>query len=154
MATLARQGKYKEPRLVKQIDSIDGTKKVFYEEPVYQVITKETANSVNEMLAGVIDRNTGWQQWLPGLSGAGKTGTAQNGKKYELPSGEQKEKTHGWFAGFAPRENPTIAVAVIVEESHEEQNSIHGGEDAAPIFRKIVKGILEVEGTYKGDDTD
>jgi cell division protein FtsI/penicillin-binding protein 2 len=57
---------------------------------------------------------------------AGKTGTAQN------PHG----KEHSWFAGFAPSDNPRIAVAALVE------NAGHGSEFAAPVCYEIVKEFL------------
>ena len=57
---------------------------------------------------------------------AGKTGTAQN------PHGED----HAWFVGFAPLDNPRIAVAVLVEHGG------HGGVTAAPIAGKIIEAYL------------
>jgi penicillin-binding protein 2 len=60
---------------------------------------------------------------------AGKTGTAQN------PHG----KEHAWFAGWAPYENPQIAVCALVE------NAGHGSVYAAPICLKIAKGFLYPE---------
>jgi penicillin-binding protein 2 len=54
---------------------------------------------------------------------AGKTGTAESGQ----------EEPHAWFAGYAPAENPEIAIAVIVENSGE------GSVFAAPLFRKVVE---------------
>lgn len=146
LATIARDGKYQGTRLVDGLVNSTGFKKVFYEEPSYLVMKPETAKIIQEMLSGVVERNLGWQNWLPNLSAAGKTGTAQNGKKYELPTGEQKEKTHAWFVGYAPQKNPRIAVSVLVEETLVEKNNPHGGKDAAPIFRKVVEGIFKLEG--------
>ena len=57
---------------------------------------------------------------------AGKTGTAETAR----------EEPHAWFAGYAPAEEPQIAVAVIVEHSGE------GSVMAAPIFRKVVESYL------------
>ena len=64
---------------------------------------------------------------LPNIEIAGKTGTSQN------PHGED----HALFIGFAPFDNPKIAVAVFVE------NVGYGGTYAAPIARKIIKTYLE-----------
>ena len=63
---------------------------------------------------------------IPGIDVAGKTGTAQN------PHG----KDHAWFIGFAPFENPSIAIAVVVE------NAGFGGAVAAPIARELIKFYL------------
>ncbi|RKY57991.1 MAG: hypothetical protein DRP95_06420, partial [Candidatus Latescibacterota bacterium] len=57
---------------------------------------------------------------------AGKTGTAQN------PRGEH----HAWFVAFAPYEDPTIALAVVVEHAG------HGGAVAAPIAGKVLSGYF------------
>ncbi len=59
---------------------------------------------------------------------AGKTGTAESGQA--LP--------HAWFAGFAPAQNPEIAIAVVV------QNSGEGSVYAAPLFRKVVEAYFQV----------
>ncbi len=64
---------------------------------------------------------------LPGLRTAGKTGTVQN------PHG----KEHGWFCGYAPAENPEIAVSLIIEHGEH-------GSDVAPIFRRLVEKWLEL----------
>ena len=65
----------------------------------------------------------------PGLNIAGKTGTAQN------PHG----KEHAQFIGFAPFENPKIAVAVLVE------NVGYGATYAAPIAQKVIKAYLRIK---------
>ena len=64
---------------------------------------------------------------IPGIEVAGKTGTAQN------PHG----KDHAWFIGFAPFENPRIAIAVIVE------NAGFGGTVAAPIAKQLIEFYLK-----------
>lgn len=64
---------------------------------------------------------------IPGINVAGKTGTAQN------PHG----KDHAWFIGFAPFENPKIAIAVIVE------NAGFGGAVAAPIAKQLIEFYLK-----------
>jgi penicillin-binding protein 2 len=64
---------------------------------------------------------------VPGVTVAGKTGTAQN------PHGK---KDHAWFVGFAPAENPKIAIAVLVE------NSGYGGVFAAPIASRCIEQYL------------
>ena len=70
---------------------------------------------------------------LPEIEICGKTGTAQN------PHG----KDHAWFVGFAPYENPKIAIAVLVE------NVGFGGTHAAPIAQKVIKAYLD---SFKGEN--
>jgi len=60
---------------------------------------------------------------------AGKTGTAQTGRP----------RPHGWFAGFAPYENPRIAFAVVIEDIPEDA---HGGDTAGPVGRELVEFIF------------
>jgi len=64
---------------------------------------------------------------VPGVEVAGKTGTAEFGP--QLSNG--KYETHGWFVGFAPYDNPQIAVVVFVQRGS-------GGEDASPAASKIL----------------
>lgn len=70
---------------------------------------------------------TGGRAAIPGIEVCGKTGTAQN------PHGED----HAWFVGYAPRHDPKIVAAVVVE------NSGHGSSVAAPIVRKMIETYLQ-----------
>jgi penicillin-binding protein 2 len=72
---------------------------------------------------------TGAAARVPGISIAGKTGTAQN------PHG----KDHAWFVGFAPFEDPQIAVCVLLE------NAGFGGSQAAPLAGKLIEKYLKGE---------
>jgi len=74
----------------------------------------------------VVESGTGTAARVPGLAVAGKTGTAQN------PHG----KDHALFVCYAPVESPTIAMAVVVE------NSGHGGTFAAPVAGKVLKELF------------
>lgn len=67
---------------------------------------------------------------VPGVFMAGKTGTAEFGRKDE-------RKRHAWMIAFAPFEQPRYAVAVLVDEG------VSGGETAAPIMRKIISGLFD-----------
>ena len=60
---------------------------------------------------------------------AGKTGTAEHAE----------EEPHSWFIGYAPADNPQIAIAVLVEEGGE------GSKTAAPIFRRVVETYFDIE---------
>jgi cell division protein FtsI/penicillin-binding protein 2 len=80
----------------------------------------------------VIEHGTARRAQIPGITWAGKTGSTEH-------SGPNK-KTHSWFVGYAPVDNPRIAIAVLVEESG------HGGEIAAPIAAAIVKRYMEEVG--------
>ena len=73
---------------------------------------------------------TGIEARIDGVVVAGKTGTAEN------PHGED----HAWFVGYAPAESPVIAVCAMVERGG------HGGSQAAPIVREVIKSHLAASG--------
>lgn len=66
----------------------------------------------------------------------GKTGTAQvfslRGQRYVEGEVAERLRDHSWFIGFAPAENPTIAVAVLVE------NGGFGSQSAGPVARHVI----------------
>jgi membrane peptidoglycan carboxypeptidase len=88
------------------------------------------------MISVVSSRSgTGSRASVPGVTVAGKTGTAQWFAK-------GVESTVGWFGGFAPAEGPNIAFAVAFEgEPHD--NSVHGGTHAAPLVGAVLKKWFE-----------
>ena len=90
------------------------------------------------MLQGVVLHGTGRKAILEGYSSAGKTGTAQ---KVDPATGAySKTKYVGSFAGFAPINNPQIAVVVILDSAV----GLHqGGQVSAPIFQRIMQQVLE-----------
>jgi peptidoglycan glycosyltransferase len=72
-----------------------------------QVVSQATAKSVTDMMVAAVSKGVSSNGRISGVKVAGKTGTAQNGKgePYTL-----------WFTGFAPAENPQVAVAVVVAD--------------------------------------
>ena len=89
------------------------------------------AASLTDMLVNVVENGTGSHAQINGVRVAGKTGTAQTGN--ERPS-------IAWFVAFAPAQNPTVAVAVMIEEAGVEE--ISGNALAAPIARDVIKAVL------------
>ena len=96
--------------------------------PLGQVIRPETARALTAMLVVAVSGPGAFAfaAKIPGVNVAGKTGSAEN------PSGAP----HGWFVGFAPAEAPTVAVAILLE------NSPRGGEDAAPLGGRVMQAAL------------
>jgi len=142
VATIANGGMVLKPYLVKQVKDKDG--RVIKE--IFPTIEKrleslpDTFSRIQKGLFGVVNekRGTGWRARLKQIKVAGKTGTAQVVRLKKGPKSEEDEeipyqhRDHAWFVGYAPYENPEIAVAVIVEHGG------HGGSAAAPIVRKII----------------
>ena len=97
-------------------------------------VSSETANQLTDMMVGVVEDGSGTSAQIPGVTVAGKTGTAQHGEG--LPP-------HVWFTGFAPAEDPKVAVAVVVESGGSVGTSeATGGAVAAPIARAVIEAVL------------
>ncbi|MGA8541465.1 MAG: penicillin-binding protein [Terriglobales bacterium] len=103
-----------------------------------RVISSLTAAEMRQMLQGVVLHGTGRKALLEGYSSAGKTGTAQ-----ELDPATRaysKTKYVASFAGFAPINDPQIAVVVILDSAV----GLHqGGQVSAPVFERIAQQVLE-----------
>jgi len=87
-----------------------------------------TAATVNELMVEVVRNGSGSRAAIPGVAVAGKTGTAEVAKGVE---------THAWFIGFAPADDPRVAVAVVLE------NAGTGGTIAAPAARSVMEAALQ-----------
>jgi cell division protein FtsI/penicillin-binding protein 2 len=92
-----------------------------------RVIPVSVAEDVRSMMEAVVTEGTGVSAAIPGVTVAGKTGTAEVGP--HRPS-------DAWFIAFAPAENPAVAVAVLVV------NGGVGGAVAAPIAREVMEAAL------------
>jgi penicillin-binding protein 2 len=101
----------------------------------------ETLEVVRRGMRGVtVPGGTGWRAGLPGVAVCGKTGTAQIVAKSRLAKDDSLAfQPHGWFVGFAPAEDPKIAVAILVEHAG------GGGKAAAPIARELFAQYLGVK---------
>lgn len=129
-AIIANGGKEITPHIVKETVSPLGVVKAG--EPSAgsnQVTSKDVADKIKGLMVEVVKNGTGTSAAIKGIEVAGKTGSAEN------PHG----KAHAWFIGFAPAQNPKIAVAVIVE------NGGSGGGVAAPIARSVMLQYLTDE---------
>lgn len=132
MAYLANKGWYITPHLV---DSIEGGDKFelldsFKRKHRALTIPDTLFNAVHNGMQGVMETGTGAAAKVPGITVCGKTGTVENYYK------GVKQKSHAFFAAFAPRENPQIAIAVICE------NAGFGSTSAAPIASLMIEQYL------------
>jgi peptidoglycan glycosyltransferase len=130
-AALGNNGVMMEPFLVQEIRS-SRNEVLWKRSPRVwrRVCSPEVAAQVKEAMVEVVNSGTGTAASLPGIQVAGKTGSAEN------PRG----RPHAWFVAFAPAENPSVAVSVIIENGGE------GGKVAAPIARKLIALALSEEG--------
>jgi len=96
-------------------------------------ISTSTAESLKSMMVKAVSSGVSSNARIPGVQVAGKTGTAQNGEgqPYTL-----------WFTGFAPADNPEVAVTVVIEDGGGMGQSGRGNTLAAPIAKKIMQAVL------------
>lgn len=138
ISAIANGGMLVKPFIVKEIrDKRGEIIKKFSPELVQKVISEETASRMRKILIGVIEEGTGRLAKVAGFSAAGKTGTAQ---KLEPNGSYSHSKFMASFIGFAPAEDPVIAIAVIVDDPHP---YYFGGVVSAPVFSKIAADVLK-----------
>ena len=140
MAYIANKGQYITPHLV---DSIEGGDKfgilAQYRQPHSAIdIPDSIFEAVHDGMQGVVDGGTGMAAKVAGINICGKTGTVENYFK------GIKQPNHAFFCGFAPRENPQIAIMCVVENSGR-----FGGTYAAPIVGLLIEKYLKDSITEK-----
>ncbi len=135
---IANGGTLMQPRVVKAfLDENGGETRRVEPRAVRQIISKETARTLTEILTRVVDGGTGRHAAIPGYPVAGKTGTAQKldpaTRRYSRAPGVLS------FVGFAPADAPRFAMLVMLDEP---KNEKWGSEAAAPVFAAIGREIL------------
>lgn len=126
-ATIANRGHYITPHIVKGIEGeeIDS----LYRYPKHTLVDKEHYETIVQGMREAVLNGTCAGANLPGIEVCGKTGTAQN-----------RGKDHSAFMGFAPMDNPKIAVAVYVENGG--FGAVYGVPIGALIMEKYLTGTL------------
>ncbi len=136
-SAVANGGVLLKPTLVKAITDANGQViKEFKPEPVRQVISKDTSQTLMRLLTNVVSKGTGRNAFVDGYGAAGKTGTAQ----VVEAGGYSPDKYVASFAGFAPANDPQIAVLVMVAEPTGAM--YYGSQVAAPVFKSIALDTL------------
>ena len=124
-ALVAREGWVRAPHLLKSTETPAGA----VDAPVYPdrlavSVPPSVWVALKSALADVVDLGTARGARVEGLRWAGKTGSTEH---------VRSSKTHSWFVGYAPADNPRVAIAVLVERAG------HGGEVAAPIAGALIR---------------
>ncbi|MFN8176545.1 MAG: penicillin-binding protein 2 [bacterium] len=137
-AAIANGGVLMKPRLVREIrDARGDVERRYPPRQVRRVLSPETARTLSEMMAKVVEEGTGETASIPGITVAGKTGTAQ---WFDRERNRYDPTSHvASFAGFVPADEPRLVGVVMVERP---EGVGWGREVAAPCFRRIVEGIL------------
>lgn len=138
VSAIANKGWLTKPYVVKEIRDASGALVGQHAGDVRRrPVSDETARTLTDMLVGVVESGTGKQAAIPGFHVAGKTGTAQ---KFDSAKGVYSAtRLIGSFVGYAPAEDPRIAIIVILDEP---KGPAWGGVVAAPIFRRVAERVL------------
>ena len=130
-ATVANGGTMMKPYVVDSVTTSSGlTLSQSKPSVLYEVLSTECADYLGELMQDVVENGTGKSSRISGITVAGKTGTAEN----------ETDKDHAWFVGYAPAENPQIAVAVLLE-----YDGGAGGTNAGPIAKNIIRKYLSAK---------
>src|SRR3990172_9153812 len=117
------------PYLVSEVDQPDGRQVQKKSPSTWKVaVGAATARTVRDIMVKSVEDGWARPAGIAGVKVAGKTGTAELGGK---------EKPHGWFIGFAPADNPELAIAIVKE------NQGYGSDEAAPVAKSIFESVLK-----------
>jgi cell division protein FtsI (penicillin-binding protein 3) len=137
ISVIANGGFLMKPYIVNQIRDKQGqTIKSFSPIVVRQVLSPETSARVKKILIGVLENGTGKLARLTDFTAGGKTGT---GQKLEPNGSYSHDKFMASFIGFAPAEDPQLAVVVVIDEP---RGNYFGGVVAAPVFKNVCSDAL------------
>jgi peptidoglycan glycosyltransferase len=133
-AAVANDGDLMEPYLIQDVrdsdlELVDQTNPRRFASP----FSSSTADALTEMMLAVVNNGSGTGAQIPGVDVAGKTGTAQD---------DPRSPTL-WFTGFAPADDPQVAVAVVLENEGQSTFESTGGALASPIAGKILRAAIE-----------
>ncbi|KRV47345.1 penicillin-binding protein [Wenjunlia vitaminophila] len=138
-AAIANDGKLMKPYLVQQlvapnlnvIEQTDPSK-------MSDAVSPETAQKLQQMMENVVERGTGTNAKISGVTVGGKTGTAQHGV-------DNSGNPYAWFISYAKTDDGSpVAVAVVVEDaSGTARDDIAGGRLAAPIAKDVMQAVLK-----------
>ena len=133
-AFVANEGVTFKPQIVNKIVSPEGkTIKVF--EPVMKAnvkLKKDVFRIVKEGMKGVVNEpgGTAYSNRVQNINMSGKTGTAQ--------ASSTGKGDHAWFIAYAPAEDPTVAMSIMVELGG------HGGSQSAPVAKAVTENLFKV----------
>jgi penicillin-binding protein A len=138
-AGIANGGKLMKPQIWNRVVDPDGRVVKRLDPSVYsEPVSAQTAEELTTAMEGVVNEGTGTNAKISGVPVAGKTGTAETPGNRSCGGGENENQA--WFMGFAPANEPKIAIAASIECTEQ-----FGNDVAAPIFRDVAETILNGE---------
>lgn len=135
-AGLANGGTVMKPYLVDEeqsadLDVLDKTEP----QELSRAVSPTTASEVTKLMVATVDNGTAYPAAIPGISVAGKTGTAQ--------AGEEDRSPYAWFISYAPADNPEVAVAVMIQNADIPRSEIAGGQLGGPIAKAVMEAVIK-----------
>ena len=129
-STVANNGVMMQPTLVDKVIDMNGnTVKTISPKKYAQILSSSDASTMKDYMESYVGEK-GWSSFS-GLNAAGKTGTADHNNPDGTPA-----SPHSWFIGYAPANDPKVAVAVIVEDGGV------GAKTAAPVAANVMRAAL------------
>ena len=141
--TIANDGTYVAPMLVKATVDADGEVHQMTAAETHEVVRPEIADQMQRIMREVVCRGTAKQARVPGLSIAGKTGTgfiAQPNGGYVREDGTRAY--YASFVGFLPAEDPQVTILVSIDQPPADSGDRFGGTAAAPVFRELAPTMI------------
>lgn len=150
VSAIANDGVLMKPYAVQAISDHNGSIiKSFRPQEIRRALSANTARAIKDIMGTVVEEEgTGTEAALNGYQVCGKTGTAQ---KVGETGGYARGKYVSSFVGFVPKENPAIAILVVVDEP---SKSNYGGLVAAPAFREIALQTLNYLNIVPGSSSE
>ena len=135
-AAIANDGVLQQPYFVEGIYNAQGERSYTASTTtISTVMDEDTAETITEMMKAVVESGTGTSAAISGITVAGKTGTAETGGDYD----------NSWFVGFAPADNPSVVIAIVIEQGVSSDSTDASGR-AAPRAKEVLETALKVQG--------
>ena len=133
-AGVANDGEVMKPYLVREVQAPDLSRLDQADPEVLErAVDEDVADELTAMMELVVSDGSGVRAQIDGVRVAGKTGTAQHA---------EGRPPHAWFIGFAPADDPQVAVAVVVEDGGSFGSEATGGALSAPVARRVMSAVL------------
>lgn len=139
---VANGGTYVAPKLLKGTIGADGVVHETDPSSTHQVISPASAATMASMMKGVVCEGTGKDARIPGISVAGKTGTAYKTVDGGGYGDKNTRKYRASFAGFFPADNPRVTILVSIDEPDPTSGDRFGGTAAAPLFATVATAAI------------
>jgi cell division protein FtsI/penicillin-binding protein 2 len=136
-AAIADGGKLRSPHMVAQTTDSGGDVLKDYDDDTTtkQIVSSSTAEQLQSAMRTVVEKGTGTNARIAGVTVGGKTGTAQHG--------ENNSKTpYAWFTSYGKAGGKQVAVAVVVEQSDAARSEVSGNGLAAPVAKAVMEAAL------------